>query len=237
MIDAANVIMLMNKAAQKQQDFLFGFDYERNQGFFILNPKKSKELMWRVGEHTNAHCFGTDFRNGSFFRPTPISLKEYQKKFEVIQHHLTHGNSFLANLTIRTPIHTDYSLQEIFHRSNSKYAIYIPDKMVCFSPETFVQYGQGMLSSNPMKGTISGTIPDAENVILNDYKETAEHCTIVDFVRSELSRVGTHVAVTDLRYIDTLETSKGAVLQVSSRIETQVFPRSEERRVGTGCRR
>ena len=96
--------------------------------------------------------------------------------------------------------------------------------MGCLSPETVVQYNQGTLSSNPMKGTISGSIPNAENIILNDYKENAEHCTIGDFVRSELSRVGTHVTVTDLRYIDTLETSKGKVLQVSSRIEAQVFP-------------
>ena len=79
-----------------------------------------------------------------------------------------------------------------------------------------------------MKGTISGDIPNAETVILNDYKERAEHFTIVDFVRSELSRVGEKVNVTKLRYIDELNTSNGTILQVSSQIEAELLPLFKE---------
>ena len=40
-----------------------------------------------------------------------------------------------------------------------------------------------------MKGTINADIKDAEQIILNDEKEKAEHNTIVDLLRNDLSRV------------------------------------------------
>jgi len=40
-----------------------------------------------------------------------------------------------------------------------------------------------------MKGTIDASLPDAEHCILNDLKESAEHATIVDLIRNDLSIV------------------------------------------------
>lgn len=58
-----------------------------------------------------------------------------------------------------------------------------------------------MVSSLPtMKGTIPSDIPGAPNVILNDYKETSEHCSVVDLLRSDLSRVADEVEVSRFRY-------------------------------------
>ena len=69
-----------------------------------------------------------------------------------------------------------------------------------------------------MKGTIDATLPDAEKALLNDVKEAAEHATIVDLIRNDLSMVSDHVTVTSYRYIDRLQTNKGAILQTSSEI-------------------
>lgn len=46
-----------------------------------------------------------------------------------------------------------------------------------------------------MKGTIDARVPDAERVILEDYKERAEHYTIVDLIRNDLNRVAGNVRV------------------------------------------
>mgnify|MGYP000514943427 FL=1 len=46
-----------------------------------------------------------------------------------------------------------------------------------------------------MKGTIRADIPNADHIILNDYKESAEHHTIVDLIRNDLNRVATDVRV------------------------------------------
>ena len=59
-----------------------------------------------------------------------------------------------------------------------------------------------------MKGTIDATLPDAEQLLMQDAKEAAEHATIVDLIRNDLSMVSEHVEVTSYRYIDRLQTNK-----------------------------
>ena len=52
-----------------------------------------------------------------------------------------------------------------------------------------------------MKGTIDASLPEAEQVLMGDKKEAAEHATIVDLIRNDLSRVAEHVSVDKYRYI------------------------------------
>lgn len=73
-----------------------------------------------------------------------------------------------------------------------------------------------------MKGTIDAALPNAEQVILNDYKETAEHNTIVDLIRNDLSAVSKRVRVERFRYTDIIETSEKNLLQVSSEISGEL---------------
>jgi para-aminobenzoate synthetase component 1 len=69
-----------------------------------------------------------------------------------------------------------------------------------------------------MKGTIDAAIPNAEETILNDPKETAEHNTIVDLIRNDLSMVSKNVRVEKFRFIDEIKTAGKTLLQVSSEI-------------------
>lgn len=224
MIKAHEVQYLMNEAGKDKVPFLFGIDYEMENGFFIKNPLEQNKILWRVGSVTNSPSTANNSNNpGTFFSKTPISYKEYNSKFNFVKQQLILGNSFLANLTIKTPIKTNYSFNEIFHRSNSPYALMIPDTLVCFSPERFVKIEDCKISSTPMKGTISDTVKNAAEKILANYKEASEHYTIVDFIRSDISRVATNIKVEKLRYIDKLHTSSGTILQVSSLISGKLL--------------
>lgn len=89
---------------------------------------------------------------------------------------------------------------------------------VCFSPETFVRIKGGRIYSYPMKGTLDASLPNAEKQLMEDRKEAAEHATIVDLIRNDLSRVAENVRVDKYRYIDVLHTNKGDLLQTSSEI-------------------
>ena len=89
---------------------------------------------------------------------------------------------------------------------------------VCFSPETFIRIKGGRIYSYPMKGTLDASLPDAEKQLMEDRKEAAEHATIVDLIRNDLSRVAEDVRVDKYRYIDVLHTNKGDILQTSSEI-------------------
>jgi para-aminobenzoate synthetase component 1 len=75
-----------------------------------------------------------------------------------------------------------------------------------------------------MKGTIDAAFPEAENIILNDPKETAEHNTIVDLIRNDLSMVATDVSVDRFRYTEKIITHEKVLLQVSSEISGKLPP-------------
>lgn len=72
-----------------------------------------------------------------------------------------------------------------------------------------------------MKGTIDASLPNAAQRILDD-EEKAEHATIVDLIRNDLSRVASQVQVERYRYIERLTTSGKDLLQVSSRISRRI---------------
>ncbi|MEO1253625.1 MAG: aminodeoxychorismate synthase component I [Bacteroidota bacterium] len=156
------------------------------------------------------------------FVKDPIPFEVFRAAFDQVVHEINLGNSFLTNLTFRTPIKTNLSLEEIFQISKAKYKLLVPNKFVVFSPESFIQIRENRIHSFPMKGTIDANIPSAEKLILNDPKEKAEHITIVDLIRNDLSRVADKVEVPRFRYIDTLETNDKNLLQVSSEIRGEM---------------
>ena len=82
-----------------------------------------------------------------------------------------------------------------------------------------------------MKGTLDASLPNAEEVLMNDEKEAAEHATIVDLIRNDLSRVAERVRVDRYRYIDVLHTNKGDILQTSSEISGKL-PSDYHKRIG-----
>lgn len=147
------------------------------------------------------------------------------------------GNSYLANLTCKVPVECNLSLHDIFLRSKGKYKLLLRGReernrrFVCFSPETFVKIKGGRVYSYPMKGTLDASLPQAEEVLMADAKEAAEHATIVDLIRNDLSRVAEDVRVDKYRYVDVLHTNKGDILQTSSEISGRL-PRNYQAHVG-----
>jgi para-aminobenzoate synthetase component 1 len=67
-----------------------------------------------------------------------------------------------------------------------------------------------------MKGTLGSHLPG--QMLINDPKERAEHATIVDLIRNDLSQVARRVRVENFRYLEQLETHRGGLWQTSSRI-------------------
>lgn len=153
----------------------------------------------------------------------PPLYKDYERSFGIVKSNIMGGNSYLTNLTCRVPVSCNLSLEEIFHRARGKYKLLLRrnenlNPFVCFSPETFVRIKNGRIYSYPMKGTLDASLPDAEKQLMEDQKEAAEHATIVDLIRNDLSRVAENVRVDKYRYIDVLHTNKGDILQTSSEI-------------------
>ncbi|WP_373513314.1 aminodeoxychorismate synthase component I [Persicitalea sp.] len=153
-----------------------------------------------------------------YFRKYPLSFEVYRPRFDYVVKNIQHGNSFLVNLSAPTPIATNLSLLDIYRHSRAPFRFWLRDRFVCFSPEAFVRIEGNRISSYPMKGTIPADLPDAERIILADAKEAAEHATIVDLIRNDLSMVADKVWVERYRFLDKITTHEGTLLQVSSEI-------------------
>ncbi|MFA8449157.1 MAG: aminodeoxychorismate synthase component I [Bacteroidales bacterium] len=221
----------MNEFGTRKEPFLFLIDFEMKKPLVIpLNQINTSEILFQFPSFSN-YSIGSTSKTKIEMTAEYPSFEKYQKAFDVVMRNLRHGNSYLLNLTLPTQITLNVSLLDIFQRCNSMYKLWWKDNLIFFSPEAFIQIENGNISSFPMKGTIDASIANAEDVIMNDPKELAEHNTIVDLIRNDLSRVSENVEVKRFRYVDKVNTSKGSLLQVSSEI-TGKLPENYPSQIG-----
>ena len=215
----AEAIERINSLAQANKPFIFIIDYEQNSSY-IEEPAEidSGMLLYNLNGFSNYEENIPLAEKEIYWKAAPISYPEYKHSFDIVWKNIHAGNSFLTNLTCRTPVTTNLTPREIFFHSKALYKLWMKGKFVVFSPEIFVRIEDGMIRSFPMKGTIDAKVPSAEERLMNDKKEAAEHATIVDLIRNDLSMVADKVSVKRYRYIDHIQTNRGAILQTSSEI-------------------
>lgn len=225
-------IHTMNEWGQQQVPFLFMVDFEMQKPqIFRLDSLDNNRYQFTINGFTNTVSSAGKNKLAVNIERSPISFEDYKEKFDLVLHHLFYGDSFLTNLTVKTEISFEHSLEELFYYSSAKYKLLANDEFLVFSPETFVQIRDGKIFSYPMKGTIDAALPHAESVILNNKKELAEHVTIVDLIRNDLSQVSSAVTVSRFRFVDEIKTSTKNLLQVSSEI-TGILPADYLSRLG-----
>lgn len=198
-------VLIFSKEDLEAQKILVDFPNFKNIQPFTFEPK---EVSWK-----------------SF----PQSKEDYQKGFEIVQNHLKLGDSYLINYTCETPIETNLSLEEIFYRSEAKYKVLLPENFTFFSPETFVEIKNQEIFTHPMKGTIEASIPNAIDELKNSVKEKAEHYTVVDLLRNDLSMVADWVQLDEFQRIDFLKTRNKNLYAMSSEISGKVKPEFQKK--------
>jgi para-aminobenzoate synthetase component 1 len=213
-----NWVDKMNQLGKEKSPFIFILDFELKNPIILKIGQIPNDIYYKFNDIKNYKLFGTQSKPLHFL-PNPMPIGQYTKAFDAAKKEILYGNSFLLNLTFPTSIETNYTLRELFNISHARYKLYYKDQFIVSSPEIFIKIINGKIFTFPMKGTIDASIPDATSNILNDVKETAEHYTIVDLLRNDLSMVATNVKVNKFRYIDKLVTSTKTLLQVSSEIE------------------
>lgn len=219
-----NFIKTVNELGSQRIPFLFMVDFELKKPLVLpLSEIDPEKILYSVNGITNA----TDdlpAKQPIAFKKIPMGIKEFSDKFKHVRHHLEYGDSYLTNLTIRTELKLQATLKELFFTSKARYKLLFENSFLVFSPEIFVQIRDEKIFSYPMKGTIDASIPSAAQRILDDRKELAEHVTIVDLIRNDLSMVAAHVNVTRFRYIEEIKTNDKKLLQVSSEIVGDLEP-------------
>jgi para-aminobenzoate synthetase component 1 len=207
----------LNQWGHEQVPFLFLVDFELEHLLAWKINEIPGDVLFSVGGFSNAASPKQNSKKVSLTKH-PLSFSEYKIRFDFVKGQIGFGDSYLTNLTVKTKINLNCSLEELFFISAAKYKLCWKNKFLVFSPETFIQIKNKKIYSFPMKGTIDASLPDAEEVILSDAKELSEHVTIVDLIRNDLSAVARNVKVNRFRYLEKIQTNQKDLLQVSSEI-------------------
>ena len=215
-------IKILNLLGKERVPFIFIVDFDKKTPWICpLSEVDTKKVLFDVNGVTNAEK-KVGVKKKLEFQLEPADKSRYQKAFRFVEEHIAHGNSFLLNLTLPSKIETNYTLKDIFYQSKAKYKLWFKDQFVVFSPETFIKIKGRKISAFPMKGTINASIPDAKNKLLTSKKELAEHYTIVDLIRNDLSMVAKKVIVERFQYIDHIKTHRNELYQMSSEISGEL---------------
>lgn len=215
---------LMDELSQKKVPFFFMIDFlMENVEIFSENE------IEKTGLKIDFKGFKTDINEQEFpreiiFESFPPSEDSYKKGFDIVQNHLKKGNSYLVNYTCKTEIKTNLSLENLYQISHAKYKVLYPENWMFFSPETFIEIIDNEVFTYPMKGTIDAEIENAADILKNNEKEKAEHYTVVDLLRNDLSMIADDVKLDEFQKIDFLKTRQKNLLAMSSKISGKLKP-------------
>jgi para-aminobenzoate synthetase component 1 len=214
----------MDVLSQQGKAFFFLVDFLVEQVEVYL-PKELDEKGILIDFRTYKNCdVKKTLTKKLELVPIVEDLASYKKGFDLVQNNLKYGNSYLANYTRKTEVKIQDSLDDFFYHSQAKYKVLYPEKFVFFSPETFIEIKDNTIFTHPMKGTIDAEIENAETLLRNDPKEKAEHYTVVDLLRNDLSMVANNVQVDYFQRIDLITTAQKNLLAMSSEISGTLKP-------------
>ena len=218
-ISFADMCTYMDEKGIKGEAFVFFLNYKASQGW-IGTTKEAKDLGITFS-FSDVHVkVNPDFHFGKY----PISAESYGEKFRAVQQALQRGDSFLVNLTQPTQLNCSLTLKQIFESAQAKYKLLVPGQFVVFSPETFIKINKTTISSYPMKGTLSVQHHPNPSLLQTNAKEQAEHATIVDLIRNDVSQVSFPIHVEKYKYIDQIKSHEGNLWQMSSQITGELMP-------------
>lgn len=220
-----------NELGKAKIPFLLLCDFEMEQ-VQVMQLRELAQLNVLVAAPTFTNAPASGAEANIKLQALPISFEQFAQQYAKVQQEISYGNTFLCNLTASTRLQADIDLQAVFNSANSIFKMKYKHDWVCFSPERFIQIQGNLISTNPMKGTIDAAMPNAAETILSDAKETAEHYTIVDLLRNDLSIVSTNVQVEQFRYLTKIHTPTKDLLQVSSKV-TGALPADWQSNIGT----
>ncbi len=209
----------LNQWGESHTPFLFFTDYAAERWYVCpLSDVDAQNVLYSVPGVTNACAETPPLPRHYRWTCTLPPFGLYAEACDHVLQEIRAGNSFLTNLTWALPLTTDLDQNAMFYGSRAKFRLSVRGLFTVFSPEPFVRIEGNNITTYPMKGTIAAQQPDAERILLNNAKEQAEHATIADLMRNDLSQIATHVRVNRYRYVEQIHSPHGNILQTSSEI-------------------
>ncbi len=215
----------INAFSRRKIPFFFFINFDKSQAFVSSLNDMPDDVLFSLPLIKNHPDFSSkNVHENLINKISTVDYDTYKRGFDHVYSKLQNGDTFLINLTFPSSIELNCTLDHIFYNAQAKYKLLWKDKCVVFSPECFIKIQNDKIYSYPMKGTINAALDQALNKLLNDEKEIAEHYTIVDLLRNDLSMVAHQVHVEKYRYVDEIISNRGNLLHTSSVIKGQIDP-------------
>lgn len=133
-------IARMNMLAGCSKSFVFLIDYSQEQVYVEETAEVSpEELIYNLNGFTNEAVAGlTDellpesLPEQIEWIAQPVSFQEYSRAFGHVKKNILAGNSFLTNLTCRTPVQTNLTLKDIYCNSRALYKVWVNESFCSF---------------------------------------------------------------------------------------------------------
>ena len=109
----------LNKFGLEKEPFLFVISYDFSKFYIEKISQIPSNIKFQLDEKENLEKSFKKTKLEKF----PITFKEYEKKFDILQEEIKKGNSYLLNLTAKTKIQTSISLDEIYENTKSKFKL------------------------------------------------------------------------------------------------------------------
>lgn len=226
-ISAEDAFRLADRHALAGIPFFIAVDFELDRALFIPLDNVPASIHFQCGDTICNPLQSCGYPVQ--IKAVPVPYSRFAAGYENIIREIKAGNSYLVNYTAASRLTTGASLSHIYASASAKYKLLVDDEFTVFSPESFITISGSTISTFPMKGTIDASQPNAEAIILADAKEQAEHATIVDLLRNDLSKVSNDVRVRRYRYTETVRSACASLLQVSSEISGSLLPEYDGR--------
>jgi len=213
-----SVRKILNELGKLRIPFLFIIDFNVENSYIVPLNELKNDVFFSIAGFSNMTIPIVSNTIPQLIIKKPIDFSRYSIAFNQVLEEMKQGNTYLLNLTFPTEIIINLPLLELFCLSQAPFKLYFKDQFITFSPERFVQIKNNFIKTFPMKGTIDSAIPHAQQQILANTKEHAEHVMVVDLLRNDLSIVAQKVRLQRFRYINKIKAGTRELLQVSSEI-------------------
>jgi para-aminobenzoate synthetase component 1 len=215
----ADWVVRMDNLTRERIPYLFILDFDLAAPIILpLDEVGPTGIRYIVGAFSDEQDPVGDVSLPSALDIEPITFEQYRHGFDQVMKAIRAGDTYLLNLCHSTRLRNCPELEDIYQHTRAPFKLYIPDRLVLFSPERFISIRDGVIRTFPMKGTIDASLPHAEEKLLGDIKEKEEHATVVDLLRNDLSIVAGKVQVDRYRFMSKIRTPKKTILQCSSEI-------------------
>jgi len=209
---------LLNQWGTQKKPFFFIIDFEIKQ-FEVIPFDELKDVYFEMDSFSVLKPLFLDHQMMPVLNiKKEVSFEKYQRAFAQVHNEIYNGNTYLLNLTFPTEIDLNTDLLNVYVQSHAQFKLFYKNQLVSFSPERFIKIENNQIKTYPMKGTIDASLENAEEILLNDPKEFAEHTMVVDLLRNDLSMVSKNVKVKRFRFLNKINAGSKQLLQMSSEI-------------------